>query len=84
MMIKKVFPIFKLAWNGWKLDLLCGNDYPGWVRNNVDSEGNWHIEKGIKCEEDSGEAMSGRRKRKGKRSTSEGAKKKIKGKHVFK
>ena len=83
-MIEKVFPIFKLAQNGWKLDLLCANDYPGWVRNNINHEGNWHIKKGIKCEEDSGDAISGGRKWKAKRSTSEGAKKKIKGKHVFK
>ncbi|KIK95457.1 hypothetical protein PAXRUDRAFT_140612, partial [Paxillus rubicundulus Ve08.2h10] len=38
LMIEKLFPIFKLAQNGWKLDLLCGNNYPGWVRNNLNDE----------------------------------------------
>ncbi|KIK75974.1 hypothetical protein PAXRUDRAFT_38636, partial [Paxillus rubicundulus Ve08.2h10] len=56
-MIEKLFPIFKLAQNGWKLDLLCSNDYPGWVRNNTDDEGSWIINK-VKCEEDGGEAQA--------------------------
>jgi hypothetical protein len=84
-MIEKLFTIFKLAQNGWKLELLCGNNYPGWVRNNTNNKGSWIINK-VKCEEDGGEAqaVSGGRKWKAKWSTSQGAKNKIKDKHVFK
>ncbi|KIK79375.1 hypothetical protein PAXRUDRAFT_161429 [Paxillus rubicundulus Ve08.2h10] len=32
--IYKVFPFLQQAESDWKLDLLCGNNYPGWYRNN--------------------------------------------------
>ncbi|KAF8834248.1 hypothetical protein BDN67DRAFT_874544, partial [Paxillus ammoniavirescens] len=32
--VYKAFPFLRLAESDWKLDSLCGNDYPGWYRNN--------------------------------------------------
>ncbi|KIK74785.1 hypothetical protein PAXRUDRAFT_19539 [Paxillus rubicundulus Ve08.2h10] len=32
--VYKAFPFLQLAESNWKLDSLCGNDYPGWYRNN--------------------------------------------------
>ena len=88
-MIEKSFPIFKLAYKGWKLDFLCATDYPGWVRNNVDEEGRWLVTSGhkaVKNEEDGQEIVfTGSGKRKAKRSApdAERTRKKIKGESIL-
>ncbi|KIK78284.1 hypothetical protein PAXRUDRAFT_164380, partial [Paxillus rubicundulus Ve08.2h10] len=50
-MMEKSFPIFKLTHNGWKLDHLCANYYPGWVRNNSNKAGEWLTNKAMKTED---------------------------------
>ncbi|KAF8833936.1 hypothetical protein BDN67DRAFT_1017032 [Paxillus ammoniavirescens] len=32
--VYKAFLFLQQAESDWKLDLLCGNDYPGWYQNN--------------------------------------------------
>ncbi|KAF8423006.1 hypothetical protein L210DRAFT_3653962 [Boletus edulis BED1] len=51
--IYKSFNFMALAANDWKIEELCSLDYPGWVRNNTDSTGNWVDVKLIKTENDS-------------------------------
>ncbi|KAF8549314.1 hypothetical protein OG21DRAFT_1488646 [Imleria badia] len=60
--IYKSYPILQLAENDWKLELLCSGDYPGWVRNNLDSQGKWQV----KQEDDTptGQESGMRKKRK--------------------
>ena len=50
--VYKQFPLMELAKNDWKMDELCGLNYPGWVRNNTDATGNWVNTKIIKNEDD--------------------------------
>ncbi|KAG2066715.1 hypothetical protein BDR04DRAFT_1159977 [Suillus decipiens] len=33
-------PLFRLAIDGWKLDLLCSTAYPSWRKNHLDADGN--------------------------------------------
>ncbi|KAG0708154.1 hypothetical protein DFH29DRAFT_893284 [Suillus ampliporus] len=33
-------PLFRLATDGWKLDLLCSTAYPSWRKNHLDADGN--------------------------------------------
>ncbi|KAG1864468.1 hypothetical protein C8R48DRAFT_672543 [Suillus tomentosus] len=33
-------PLFRLAMDGWKLDLLCSIAYPSWRKNHLDADGN--------------------------------------------
>jgi hypothetical protein len=79
----------ELAENDWKMDELCGLDYPGWVRNNTDTTGNWDDTKIIKNEDDTttrGEQSVAIRKRKANSKSSQPvirAEKKIKCKLSF-
>lgn len=38
-MMEHDFPIFRLNSDGWKLKLLCTNDYPNWRKNHLDFDG---------------------------------------------
>lgn len=38
-MMERDFPIFRLDSDGWKLKLLCTNDYPNWRKNHLDFDG---------------------------------------------
>lgn len=38
-MMEHDFPIFRLDSDGWKLKLLCTNDYPNWRKNHLDFDG---------------------------------------------
>lgn len=75
----KSFPFLQLAENNWKTDLLCSMDYPGWVRNNLDDQGNWlSSSRRVKLEEGAGDPFkvneagaSTGRKRKAQTSKSE-------------
>lgn len=69
--IYKSFNFMALAANDWKIEELCSLDYPGWVRNNTDSTGNWVDVKLIKTEDDSPVGLCRTGKRKGKHSDSE-------------
>ncbi|KAG2342177.1 hypothetical protein BDR05DRAFT_949147 [Suillus weaverae] len=40
-LIVKQFPLLLLNNNGWKLELLCTNDYPSWHKNNLGLDGSW-------------------------------------------
>lgn len=37
--MERDFPIFRLNSDGWKLKLLCTNDYPNWRKNHLDFDG---------------------------------------------
>lgn len=40
-LVVKQFPLLLLDNNGWKLELLCTNDYPSWRKNNLGLDGSW-------------------------------------------
>ncbi|KAG2049731.1 hypothetical protein BDR06DRAFT_1011813, partial [Suillus hirtellus] len=40
-LVVKQFPLLLLDNNGWKLELLCTNDYPSWQKNNLGLDGSW-------------------------------------------
>ncbi|KAG2346756.1 hypothetical protein BDR05DRAFT_997160 [Suillus weaverae] len=49
---KGMFPLFKFADNGWKLDYLATSSYPSWRRNNLNSDNNHKSRDSIKKEEE--------------------------------
>lgn len=40
-LVVKQFPLLLLDNNGWKLELLCTNNYPSWRKNNLGLDGSW-------------------------------------------
>ena len=56
--IYKQCPLMELTKNDWKMDELCGLNYPGWVWNNMDATGNWVDTKIIKNKD--GTAIGGK------------------------
>ena len=84
--MEKVFPMFKLANNSWKLDYLASNSYSTWQKWMLDANCRWKKEeKGVKVEEDDNDDNDDNNKeevsmkRKGSHCKSEGPEKKFKG-----
>ena len=86
--MEKVFPMFKLANNGWKLDYLASNSYSAWQKQKLDANCRWKKkEKGVKVEEDDNDDNNNNNneeeevsmKCKGSRCKSEAPEKKFKG-----
>ena len=51
--MEKVFPMFKLTNNGWKLDHLASTTYLAWRKRKLDENGRWKEKgKGIEVEDD--------------------------------
>ncbi|KAG2343740.1 hypothetical protein BDR05DRAFT_999663 [Suillus weaverae] len=44
-LMKRSYPLFTLAHDGWKLDYLCKSSYSAWWRNHLDDNGNWKSRK---------------------------------------
>ena len=86
--MEKVFPMFKLANNGWKLDYLASNSYSAWRKCKLDANCRWKKkEKGVKVEEeeeddDDDDEQVGM-KCKGSCCKSEAPEKKFKGAHGY-
>ena len=85
----RAFLFLQLAENNWKIDLLCSLDYPGWVHNNLDDQGNWLATRKIKQEKQTmainidEPVTSANKKHKGKTLNSKVANKKFKGQLGF-
>ncbi|KAG2125147.1 hypothetical protein DEU56DRAFT_759389 [Suillus clintonianus] len=63
-LVEEKHPLFRLATDGWKLDLLCSTSYPSWRKNHLDANGNYvkHSKK-VKEENSNGESDARDRKR---------------------
>jgi len=83
--MENVFPMFKLANNGWKLDYLAATSYPAWRKRKLDENCRWKEKgKGVKVEDDNNDNDDDDdsevgMKRKGLHCKSEGLEKKFKG-----